>query len=64
MLAINSSHLHVAEYLIEVCKFDPLYKLPPPSCWNLLFFAINTKNDSVVKYCLEKGVSPVDETVV
>lgn len=64
VLAINSSHLHVADYLIQDSNFDPAVKLPPPHGWNLLYFAVHTKNDSVVKYCLEKGVSPCEEDLV
>lgn len=62
--AINSSHIHVADFLISNYGFDPSVKLPPPHEWNLLFFAVNTKNDTVVKYCLEKGVSPLEDNSV
>ena len=64
MLAVNASHLHIADFLIHTLHFDPFQKLPEPHGWNLLFFAINTKSDTVVKYCLEKGISPLEETLV
>lgn len=61
-LAIQSSHLNVADFLIEN-GFDPFFKLPPPLSWNLLFFAIRTKDDNTVKYCLHLGISPLEGVV-
>lgn len=62
-LAIQNSHLHVAEFLIQN-GFDPAVKLPPPHGWNLLFLAVTSKNDKTVKYCLDLGISPLDEDAV
>lgn len=59
-LAIQNSHLHVADFLIQN-GFDPAVKLPPPHAWNLLFLAVASKNDKTVEYCMQLGISPLEE---
>ena len=59
VLAISNTHVHVAAYLITK-GFSSQFKSPAPREWNLLFFAIATKNEPTVKFCLEQGISPLE----
>lgn len=37
---------------------DITYQIPPPQCWNTLFFAVYNKNKEIAELCMQCGLSP------
>ena len=52
-----SGHVEVVGFLVQH-GFDIRFTTPPPSGWNLLYFAVSSKNITAVQFCLEAGISP------
>ena len=52
-----SGHVEVVGFLVQH-GFDMQFTTPPPSGWNLLYFAVSSKNITAVQFCLEAGISP------
>ena len=52
-----SGHVEVVGLLVQH-GFDIQFTTPPPSGWNLLYFAVSSKNLTAVQFCLEAGISP------
>lgn len=63
MLAITGNRLNIAQLLIRN-GFDPFVTIPAPRGWNLLYFAVATKELATVQFCLDLGLSPCKRVTV
>lgn len=57
MLAINANQDAVVSLLVKN-GVDIEYAVPPPQCWNALFYAISKQNKPIAEFCMECGISP------